>query len=348
MSPQTAAAILDPARLAALEDTGLLESAREEDFDRLTRLAARMLGAESAAVSLIAADRQFLKSCVTGGADGELIQATQPLVDSYCKLTVGSREPVVIVDSHTDPLVRDRPIAAARSYIGIPLVLATGAVLGSLCVFDSRPRQWTVEETRILGELAGLVVCEIELRAEVRRRERVERELAQISTRDELTGLYNRRGLRILGEQLLAVARRTGQRVIVLCGDMNGFKEINDAFGHAAGDAALKGVAEVLKGALRETDVVARMGGDEFVVVALHDPATVGDELADLLAHRIHEGLARHNAGSGKPYELAMCVGWAEAAPSVPLDALVAEADEDLCSRKMIRRAGRAPVARAS
>ena len=163
-------ALSDPARLAALSEMALLDSPAEEAFDRLTRLAARILRAPVALVSLVDADRQFFKSAV--GLSGDLaITRETPLSHSYCKHVVDRGEPLIIEDAAAHPLLRDNPAVAeynAIAYAGIPLATPQGHVLGSFCVVDNVPRRWTGEEIEILRDLAASVMAEIELRVAIR------------------------------------------------------------------------------------------------------------------------------------------------------------------------------------
>ena len=112
-------------------------------------------------------------------------------------------------------------------------------------------------------------------------RKRTERRLEQLSLHDELTGLKNRRGFYVLLPEQAKHAKRSGARVVMLYGDIDGFKAINDTLGHARGDDVLKAVAEALCVAFRETDLIARLGGDEFCVVAESpsEPAVLGHGL---------------------------------------------------------------------
>lgn len=157
--------IRDPDRLAALRRTLLLDSPGEPSFDRLTGLASKILGAPVALVSLVDERRQFFKSCIELPEPWASRRET-PLSHSFCKHTVATGEPLVIDDAREHELVRDN--AAIRdlnvtAYAGIPLVLDDQA-LGSFCVIDSEPRQWTEREIEILETLAEAAMKEIELR----------------------------------------------------------------------------------------------------------------------------------------------------------------------------------------
>ncbi|MEX2583054.1 MAG: PAS domain S-box protein [Gemmatimonadota bacterium] len=172
-------ALRSPGRLAALETTALLDSAAEESFDRLTSLAARLLDAPMALVSLVDADRQFFKSCF-GLSEPWGRERETPLSHSFCQHAVHSGEPLLISDARRDPLVRENAAIVDLgmiAYAGIPLVTSSGHALGACCVIDHKPRQWTEDEVRLLSDLAASVMTEIELRAAVREADRVTAEL---------------------------------------------------------------------------------------------------------------------------------------------------------------------------
>lgn len=133
----------DGDRLRALQETALLDSPPEEAFDRFTRMAARLLRAPVALVSLVDAERQFFKSCV-GLPDVFAESRETPLSHSFCRHAVERATPLVIGDAREHPLVRDSDAIrdlGVVAYLGIPLATADGTVLGSFCVLDGQPRQ---------------------------------------------------------------------------------------------------------------------------------------------------------------------------------------------------------------
>ena len=154
-------------RLSALARTGLLDTAAEEPFDRLTRLAARIVRAPVALVTLVDSDRQFFKSCV--GLDEPLNSDRQtPLSHSFCQHALESDDPLVIEDARVHPLVSDNHAIrdlGVVAYAGVPLVTAGGHALGTLCVIDHKPRAWTRDQIDTLTDLAASVMTEIELHA---------------------------------------------------------------------------------------------------------------------------------------------------------------------------------------
>jgi GAF domain-containing protein len=157
----------DGARLTALAATGLLDSAADESFDRFTRLASRILRTPVSLVSLVTADRQFFKSCL-GLPEPWATKRETLLSHSFCQHAVSLREPLIIEDSRTHPLVRDN--LAIRdlnviAYAGIPLITRDGHALGALCTIDDKPRIWTDDQIETLQDIAAAVVTEIEMRA---------------------------------------------------------------------------------------------------------------------------------------------------------------------------------------
>jgi DNA-binding CsgD family transcriptional regulator len=156
-----------PARLAALRRVALLDTPTEAAFDRLTRLACRILHVPVALVTLVAEDRQFFKSCV-GLPEPWASRRETPLTHSFCQYPVVSQAPLVVEDARRHPVLRDNLAIVdlgVIAYLGIPLISSEGHALGSFCVIDSQPRAWTADEVAIVADLAASVIVEIELRA---------------------------------------------------------------------------------------------------------------------------------------------------------------------------------------
>jgi PAS domain S-box-containing protein len=185
-APAVSDVLNDPDRLAALRRSGLLDTPPEPAFDRLTRLAATVLGVPVAVVSLVDAERQFFKSCV-GLPEPWASRRETPLSHSFCQHAVITGEPLVITDAREYPLVMDNPAIAdlgVVAYVGMPLITSDGHVLGALCAVDAEPRLWSEREVAILADLAAAVVTEIELReavATAREREAALREQERLT-----------------------------------------------------------------------------------------------------------------------------------------------------------------------
>ena len=148
----------------------------------------------------------------------------------------------------------------------------------------------------------------------------VQEQLRHLSLRDELTGLFNRRGFMSQTERMLDLAARKRTPCALIYGDLDGFKSINDTFGHAAGDAALIDIGTILSSAVRTTDLVARLGGDEFTTFAFD----IAPESVALLLDRISDTIAASNAARigevGCNWHLGMSLGVAYFDPSEPSD----------------------------
>ncbi|MBI4699362.1 MAG: sensor domain-containing diguanylate cyclase, partial [Nitrospirae bacterium] len=166
---------------------------------------------------------------------------------------------------------------------------------------------------------------------------KIEQKLHEMSITDELTGLLNRRGFFALADQQCKLADRTKRQMCLIYIDLDGLKIINDELGHETGDRALIETAEVLKKTFRESDIMARIGGDEFVVL-LTEPAETGVE--NVTARLIEENLRVHNTQAGRKFELMFSMGSAIYDPERPcsVNDLISRADESMYADKQRRR----------
>jgi diguanylate cyclase (GGDEF)-like protein len=310
-------------RLRALNDLAILDTPPEERFDRVTRLAQRMFGVPIATISLIDANRQWLKSCIGGGT------LELPRDITFCGHAILDDDVFVIEDALADPRFADNPLVTGaphiRFYAGQPLRVAGGFKIGTLCVIDTAPRRFSAEDRAALRDLAAVL----------------ERELAalHLATADELTGLSNRRGFSALGRKAFSLARRLSLPMAAIAFDLDKFKAINDTYGHAAGDAALRLFADALRHAVRDADVAARLGGDEFAALLVNCPA---DEVEPVIA-RIRAHVAKRIAETGFPTAIEFSAGFAaiDATATADFDAAMAQADSEMYRRKNARKAAR-------
>jgi diguanylate cyclase (GGDEF)-like protein len=166
--------------------------------------------------------------------------------------------------------------------------------------------------------------------------EKSNRKLQSLSLEDELTGLYNRRGFFLLAEQHYRFCRREGRKFVVFFGDIDGLKMINDLYGHREGDHVIIQAARILKNTFRESDIIGRYGGDEFVVIGLNDSA----ETILATQNRFLENMAKCNQNLNKPYEVSISMGAAEYEneSSLSLEDLIAAADKKLYEQKKARK----------
>jgi len=174
------------------------------------------------------------------------------------------------------------------------------------------------------------------LQAEITQRKRAEEQLRALSFTDDLTGLFNRRGVLAMGEHQLKIARRTKRRLLLIYADLDNMKKINDKFGHVEGDTALVEAAGVLREVFRESDIVGRIGGDEFVILAVDSDGVP----PEALINRLHQRCILANLKRAHPYVLAMSSGSAEFNPDNPvtLEELIRQADRAMYAEKQARQ----------
>ena len=160
--------------------------------------------------------------------------------------------------------------------------------------------------------------------------------LRNLSLTDELTGLYNRRGLFTLAEPLLKLACRNKNHVFLLYADLDNLKKINDVLGHHEGDNAIIDTAHVLKAAFRETDIIARIGGDEFVVI----PVAGNKTDVDMVIARFREHIRAQNEKNGRSYTLSISLGLSGCDPEAPctIDDLLKRAEKLMYEDKALKQ----------
>lgn len=281
----------DPARLQALEATGLLDTGPEESFDRLTRLATLLLDAPVSLVSLIDEKRQYFKSAA-GLSEPWVSGRETPLSHSICQHVVNRDERLVISDAREVDALGDNLAVehGAVAYAGVPLRAPGGEVYGAFCVIDSKPRAWSDEQVALVEQLAEAVLGEIDLR----------NRLAHIVRHDPLTGLPNR-------DQFLAsieaTLTRAGPRsVVVVMLDVPRLELVNESLGHEGSDKLLIGVASRLKNGLPST-LIARVAGGRFATLwesgGEREALALADRIRSLFADPFHiEGEVFHTAPS--------------------------------------------------
>ncbi len=264
----------------------------------------------------------------------------------------GSRlngETAVIPDIYQDPRI---PIEAYRPTFVKSLVMVPIRKIdpvGAIGNYWAHQRQPTAHEVSLLQALADSTSVAIEnvkvyteledrFRDRTEALERANAEIRALSVTDELTGLKNRRGFYALAEAALVAARRSRRCSVLAFLDVDGLKQVNDAQGHCSGDAMLVDVAEVLRKTLRQSDIVARMGGDEFCVLVAEPEGGQA-----VLRQRILGAFELFNQTYDRPYRLAASIGLVEVCPDEhhSLDRLLTRADELMYEDKKSKPASR-------
>ena len=281
-----------------------------------------------------------LRAClaqVTAAIDSLLTAKTPAAVDvSSCPAEV---QPVIVATNRLIAFVReiqDFITPLAKGDLSSPLPSRGNYLASPFKELHSRLSELTRQAAQIaqgdysqrvdfIGEFSAAFNSMVDVLAAR------EEELRVASLVDDLTGVSNRRGFFVLGEQALRDAERSGTALTVVYGDLDGMKAINDHLGHEHGDHALRDVAELLRATVRDADIVARLGGDEFVVLGRSTPAEATE-----LCRRLHANLDAFNAGEDRPYKLKLSLGTASFEPRRfrTLEELVGEADQQMYEDK--------------
>jgi GAF domain-containing protein len=169
-------------RLNVLRELALVDSKFETTYDRLTQFASKIIEAPVSLVSMVAADYQFFKSHV-GLPDPWKSRRRTPLSHSFCQHVVTSNEPLIVNDARESDLLKNNkaiPDLNVIGYLGFPLTLSTNQSLGSFCVIDGKPREWTEDEIEIMRELSLILTQEFETRAKVNLRQATKEDLEHV------------------------------------------------------------------------------------------------------------------------------------------------------------------------
>ena len=167
-------------------------------------------------------------------------------------------------------------------------------------------------------------------------RHRMQMNLHTLSFLDDLTGLYNRRGLNVFGNQSLKMSLRKQKKLLVTFVDVDGLKKINDTYGHSAGDQLLIDTANILRKTFRETDIKARKSGDEFTVVALE----FSGRTYRVITSRLEKNIKEYNINRENNLRLSLSYGMSENDPAEPLsfEELLLAADKKMYEHKKLKK----------
>jgi diguanylate cyclase (GGDEF)-like protein/PAS domain S-box-containing protein len=182
-------------------------------------------------------------------------------------------------------------------------------------IYEERLNAHFISSANSIFDAEGRTVGIVQVFRDITARKKMEEKLHAAVITDELTGLLNRRGFFTLADQQCKLADRAMRRMYLLYLDLNNLKPINDEFGHKTGDQALKDTANVLRKTFRESDIIARIGGDEFAVLITEPSKT---DIKDIIIGHIQDNLRIHNEKSGHGYDLSLSMGFARYNPEYP------------------------------
>ena len=299
-------------RLETLKALNILDTLPEERFDRVTRMAKRLFNVPIALVSLVDENRQWFKS-----SDG-LAASETPRDISFCGHAILGDSTFYIKDALEDTRFTDNPLVTGdpniRFYAGHPLTAANGEKIGTLCIIDKKPKKLTEEDLTALSDLAYTV----------------EQELCaiQLSTMDELTNLSNRRGFTLVANHYLNFNKKQNMPATLVYFDLNNFKQINDVHGHSEGDNALQLFASVMKSSFRNFDLLARIGGDEFIALLFNSDLNAADEMIEKLSNNLKSVVSSQEL----EYEVGFSYGLIECNSLLPssIESYIQQADNKM------------------
>jgi len=309
-------------RRQILADYKIMDSLPEQAYDDLTKLASVICNTPIALITLLDDKRQWFKANI--GLD---VNET-PRSQAFCAHAIMDTNEVMIVEDATaDERFASNPLVTAnpniRFYAGAPLVTPTGEALGTICVIDRKPRKITQTQMEALQILSREIIVQLELRKSIatleqavleqekyveflqeyqRDMEKVKLNLEAQTLTDMLTRVHNRHSfdIKIEEEYLRAVRYKADFSLLMI--DIDHFKELNDSFGHPAGDDALRAVANILKTEMRTHDLLFRYGGDEFAII-LPNTSLKG---AFVIGERLRRNVQR---ASWKEHAITISVG---------------------------------------
>lgn len=257
----------------------------------------RLFNIPIALVSIVDEDRQWFKSST--GLDAR--QAPRDI--SFCGHAILGDEIFIVNDTATDSRFSDNPLVLdnpnIRFYAGCPLTSLNGYRIGTMCLIDRKPRGFLKEDQTILKDLAAMVEREIEL--------------TKLANNDELTGIPNRRGFKVLAEKSLMLCKRKHLPASIVYFDVDKFKRINDDHGHAEGDRTLSLIANNMESVARDSDVIARLGGDEFAIMF----SDTSKESAEHVVKRFEESMEKSCKQEALSYQINLSHGIVEYNPKV-------------------------------
>lgn len=324
-------------RLSALADLDILYTPLEERFDRITRTLHTVFNVPITYLSLIDADQQWLKSAQ--GIDCTTFEREV----SVCAYTLLEPEYLVCEDLSLDMRFADNPFvtgeAGLRFYAGFALK-SRGQNIGTLCLVDTRPRQFDAASLATFRDLANWAQTELYLTQLSDSQIRLVSQLNDAEKKaqtDSLTHLWNHKAVQDILKRAFQRHQINQRNLSVLMLDLDHFKHINDTYGHAVGDEVLKITADNLRHSLRPDDAIGRYGGEEFMIILEDCPIIQAKELAERLLHNIAQ-LNFDHATPGLNVTASIGVASTENEQASSVECLMKEADCALYRAKDLGR----------
>ncbi len=252
----------------------------------------------------------------------------EPDVNIFCRRIVETRKELYVSNASIDvcwdsnPEVRDDGFT---SYLGVPVFWPSGEVFGTFCVMDYEETDYQETYLELIHHLKEILEADLSMLG-------LYEQMQKLAITDALSGINNRRGFLVLAEQRIKLAKRTNSQLGLLYLDVDDFKLINDEHGHSVGDFVLKHIAQVLQECVRESDVIGRMGGDEFVALVVIDD----ENDIDVIRSRVLGGFKRQSADRVLPH-FSASIGGVKLELTSDFESQLEAADKNMLLRKRAR-----------
>lgn len=285
----------EAARLTALRRYGILHTAPESEFDQLADLARSIFAAPIAAISLIDEDHVSFKALCGMGS------APVPRHIAFCNAAIEGDDVLLVMDAHDDDRFQASPFVTGgprvRSYMGAPLTTPDGYNIGTVCIVDTLPRDFSSFDCEVLATIAKIIITQMELR--------------MLANEDRQTGATSRRAFMDRLAEELEQHKRSSQPSSLLFLNVDDFQAINNEHGQAVGDAVLRVAARAVLDATRRGDVLGRVGGADFGILL----SDIGADKAMETAERIRQAIEAADVPDHPDLRVTASIGVAACAP---------------------------------
>ncbi|MCO4757187.1 MAG: diguanylate cyclase [Oceanospirillaceae bacterium] len=290
---------------------------------------------DSACGTIVQFRQQEFNAVVASLNEGNFLQRDSSWpweMKSFCRTIIETGEGLYVKDAanedkwkDADP-VKDGPV---RSYLGMPITWPDGTLFGTICVIDTKSSDYQPNQIELLEQFRDMIDADLRMMFAYE-------EIKTLALTDEMTGVSNRRGLKVLGAQRIKDAKRFGLSIGIAYLDIDNLKALNDEHGHHAGDDCISTLAQAMKNCCRENDIIARLGGDEFVVMLLTD---THDHL-QVLCQRLESEFNRLCSESDILGDSGISYGYCcrHGNHPISLDTLIEEADRSMYKHKKAKK----------
>lgn len=248
----------------------------------------------------------------------------EPDVNIFCRKIVESGEELYVNNAPEDPRWNTNPEVHEDgfcSYLGVPVKWPDGTPFGTFCVMDYKVTHYNQIYFELIRQLRDIVESDLALMDQYQH-------FQKLAITDPLTELNNRRGFSLMAEQRIKLAKRMHTTLALFYIDVDNFKIINDNYSHTIGDEVLKQVAHAIKSSIRDSDVVGRMGGDEFVALMMIDATSS----LTAIQHKLQQAI--NTKGHASLPDFTVTIGVAAVDAALCVERLLEHADKDMLTRK--------------